>query len=90
MKIDHGENTRAGRPKANSLTVSELQKKVAAEGGQSFGSVKRDLQIARDIAPDVHETLRDTPVANSTTDLLTIARQPVEASPTTSQNLTFP
>ena len=70
--------TAAGRPKANSDTVTGLHRKVANESGQSERGVKRDLQIARDIAPDVHETLRDTPVADSTTDLLTIARHPVE------------
>ena len=51
---------------------------TASKTGVSQDTVQRGIQIARDIPQDVRDVLRDTPVADSTTDLLTIARQPVE------------
>lgn len=47
---------------------------IAKEVGLSKTSAKRRVQIARDIVPAVKELIRDTPIADSTTQLLELAR----------------
>ena len=49
---------------------------IAAEMGVSKRGYQRGKQIARDIAPDVRDAIRHTPVADSTTQLLDLARMP--------------
>lgn len=52
------------------LTTSD----IAAEVGLSERSAQQRLQVARDIIPSVKEIIRDTDIAQSTTQLLTLAR----------------
>ncbi len=51
-------------------------KKAAEETGLSKRVVQESTQIARNIAPDVQEALKDTPSADSQKDLLKVARMP--------------
>lgn len=57
-------------------TVSPLKttEEIAKEAGLSERSAQRRLQIARDILPEAKELIRDTEIANSTTQLLELAR----------------
>jgi hypothetical protein len=48
---------------------------LAAEAGLSERSAQQRRQIARDVVADVKEAIRNTPVADSVTDLLKLARQ---------------
>lgn len=47
---------------------------IAGDMGLSERSAQQRQQIARDIAPEVREAIRDLPIADSTTQLLTLAR----------------
>ena len=60
----------------NKLTVSELKttKEIAHDAGISEASMKNRLQVARNIVPEVKDTIRNTEIANSTTQLLELAR----------------
>jgi len=58
--------------------VASITVEIAKTMGMSERSVQRDIQIAEDIAPEVKAMIRDTPVADHKTDLLAIARAPVE------------
>ena len=51
-------------------TTEDIAKKV----GLSERSAQRRIQIARDILPEVKEKIRNTPIADSTTQLLDLAR----------------
>lgn len=52
--------------------------KTAQQLGVSARTVRREVQIAERIAPDVKDVLRETPVADSKTELLELARQKPE------------
>jgi ParB-like chromosome segregation protein Spo0J len=47
---------------------------IAADMGLSERSAQQRQQIARDLLPEVKEVIRDLPIADSTTQLLTLAR----------------
>ena len=64
------------RPNVVDTVSTTFAEDTAGKSGVSARTVRRGIQIARDIPQDVRDVLRDTPVADSTTDLLTIARQP--------------
>ena len=66
------------RKSSDTVSLDSFTSDTAAKTGETQRSIQRLVQIARDIPQDVRDVLRDTPVADSTTDLLTIARQPVE------------
>lgn len=51
---------------------------IARQAGLSERSAQQRAQIAREIAPDVQDALADTDVADSTRQLLDIARMPEE------------
>lgn len=51
---------------------------IADEIGLSKNSVQKRKQIASNIVPEVKETLRDTEIANSTTQLVEVARMEPE------------
>jgi N6-adenosine-specific RNA methylase IME4 len=55
----------------SSLTTTE---DIAKEAGLSKRSAQQRTQIARDISPNVKEIIRNTPIADSTTQLLDLAR----------------
>ena len=52
------------------LTTSEMASSI----GMSKVTVQQRMQIARSLAPDVKEIIRDTPLADRTTSLLELAR----------------
>jgi len=49
-------------------------KEIARDAGISEASMKNRMQAARNIAPEVKDAIRDTEIANSTTQLLELAR----------------
>ncbi|MDD3525288.1 MAG: DNA methyltransferase [Candidatus Cloacimonetes bacterium] len=51
---------------------------TAAKTGVTPRTIRQEVQISKKIAPEVKEAIRNTPLANSKTDLLEIARSPVE------------
>jgi len=73
-----------GRPKSSGVATAEsavatFAADTAAKTGASERTVREDVQIAESIPEDVRDALRDTPLADSKTDLLDIARLPEEA-----------
>jgi ParB family chromosome partitioning protein len=69
---------RGQKTTADSATVS-FAADTASKTGASERTVREDVQIAESIPEDVRDALRDTPLADSKTDLLDIARLPEEA-----------
>lgn len=72
-----GQRREVGRyQNSNGVTVTPLKttEDIAKEAGLSKNSVQKRAQIARDIVPEVKELIRDTPIADSTTQLLELAR----------------
>jgi ParB family chromosome partitioning protein len=57
--------TGAGRPPKNSETVSPFSADVASKTGLTPRTVQQDVQIATQIAEDVRDMLRETPLADS-------------------------
>ena len=60
----------------NSATVAELKTmpEIAKEIGISERSAHNRISVARNIVPEVKDAIRDTEIANSTTQLLELAR----------------
>lgn len=78
---ERGERRMVGRyPESNGETVSPLKSTpdIALEIGLSERGAQQRMQIARDIAPDVKDAIRNTPLADSTTQLLALARMDKE------------
>lgn len=76
-----GKTSGKGRPieAAESATsVPSFSVDTAAKTGLSARTVRQDVQIANDLAPDVKDAIRDLPIANKKTDLLDLAKRPVE------------
>jgi len=71
-----GKRREVGRYPSNDEIVSPLKttEDIAKEVGLSKRSAQQRTQIARDIVPEVKELIRDTPIADSTTQLLELAR----------------
>ncbi len=71
-----GKRREVGRYPSNDEIVSPLKttEDIAKEVGLSKRSAQQRTQIARDIVPAVKELIRDTPIADSTTQLLELAR----------------
>ena len=61
---------------SNGETVSPLKttSEIAKESGLSERSAQQRMQVARNIVPEVKDAIRDTEIANSTTQLLELAR----------------
>lgn len=75
---------------SNGVTITPLQKTtadIAAEMGISENSAQKRVQIARDLLDDVKEMIRDTPLADSTTKLLELARMQPDEQRETAQRL---
>lgn len=83
--LKHPETKRgggAGLPgggKAKSETVSSFAADTSAKTGRTERAVQQDVQIAESIPEDVREAIRETPLADSKTDLLAMARLPEAA-----------
>lgn len=71
-----GKRREVGRYPSNDEIVSPLKttEDIAKEVGLSKRSAQQRTQIARDIVPAVKELIRDTPIADSITQLLELAR----------------
>lgn len=69
--VSAGRNT--PRPKRRSFVAE-----AAARTGRSERSIRRDIAIAKGIAQDVKDIIRDTPIANRGTDLERLSRMPIE------------
>jgi len=67
---------KVGRPENNSETVSPLKTtpEIAKEIGLTERAAQHRMQVARNIVPEVKDTIRNTEIANSTTQLLELAR----------------
>jgi len=63
-------------PDPNRVIITPLKtnNELAAEIGLSKESAKKRMQVARNIVPEVKEAIRETEIANSTTQLLELAR----------------
>lgn len=74
----------------NKLTVSELKttKEIAHEAGISEASMKNRMQVARNIVPEVKDAIRNTEIANSTTQLLELARMKPEKQAEVAHSIT--
>lgn len=74
-----GKGTRTKTELAESATsVTSFSEDTSAKTGLSARTVRQDVQIANDLAPDVKEAIRDLPIANRKTELLGLAKKPVE------------
>jgi len=67
---------KVGRPEINGRTVLPLKttNEIAKDIGLTESSAQKRMQVARNIVPEVKETIRNTEIANSTTQLLELAR----------------
>lgn len=66
--------TGPGRPEKNAEIISAFTTDTAEKVGVTDRTVRQELQIATKIDPEVKKAIRDTPVADSKTDLLALAR----------------
>lgn len=71
---DRGNQHSGGRPRQTE-TISFSQD-AAEKMGVTERSIRQDVQIAESIPEDVRDAIRETPLAESKTDLLAIARLP--------------
>jgi ParB family transcriptional regulator, chromosome partitioning protein len=71
----HGGDRRSEEAsKGNNFHLKSFAESAAEELGVTARSVRHELQIARAIPDEVKEAIRDTPIADSKTDLLALAR----------------
>ncbi len=59
-------------------SVSSFTEDTAEKTGQSRRTIEQEIQIARDIAPEVKDKIRDTELADRKTDLLRLSRMEPE------------
>lgn len=64
---------------AEVISVASFAQDAAEKIGVTDRSIRQDVQIAESIPEDVRDAIRDTPIAESKTDLLDIARLPEAA-----------
>lgn len=82
--LKHPETKRGGAPglagggKAKTENISSFASDAAQKIGVTDRSIRQDVQIAESIPEDVRDAIRETPLADSKTDLLDMARLPVE------------
>ena len=74
--VARGERATATMGRDRGATVAPLKttQAIADEAGMSKRSLKNRLHIAAGIAEDVRDKLRDTDIADSTTQLIALAR----------------
>ena len=63
-----------GPGRRNGETVSSFTEDTAARCGLTQRTIQQDVQIAKSLTPEVKELVRDTAVADSKRELLTLAR----------------
>ncbi len=80
---------KVGRPKNNGETVSPLKatNEIAKEIGLTERAAQHRMQAARNIVPEVKDAIRNTEIANSTTQLLELARLAPEKQAEVAQSI---
>lgn len=73
---DRGNQHTGGKRQTETISFSQ---DAAEKIGVTDRSIRQDVQIAESIPADVRDALRDSPVADSKTDLLEMARLPEDA-----------
>ncbi len=63
-----------GGKQAKSEIISSFAEDTADKTGQSRRTIEQEIQIARDITPEVKDKIRDTELADRKTDLLLLSR----------------
>lgn len=66
----------------------KTQQEISEEIGISASSARRSIQAARNIVPEVKDAIRNTEIANSTTQLLELARLAPEKQVEVAQSIT--
>jgi hypothetical protein len=66
----------AGGGKAKTATIAAFAADTAEKTGRAERSVRMDAQIGKSIPDDVFEAIQDTPLEDSKTDLLALAKLP--------------
>ena len=69
----------AAQGKGDASETVSFATDTSEKTGRTERAIQQDVQIAESIPEDVRDALRDTPLADSKTDLLDIARLPEEA-----------
>lgn len=69
-----GTETISGPEKGETVSPFLTTEDIGKEVGLTGRSIRQRIQIARDILPEVKEKIRNTPIADSTTQLLELAR----------------
>lgn len=73
----HASNRAQGKHATAESAVASFVSDTAAKTGVSERTIREDVAIGRDLAPEVINALRGTDVANSKTILLALAKEPV-------------
>jgi hypothetical protein len=68
---------RRRHPQKNADMISTFADDTASKTGVTPRTVREEVQIAKPIAPEVRDAIRNTPMADSKADLLKLARMPV-------------
>jgi len=74
-----GGDRRSEAARSNGNDFVSFGADTSQKTGRSERAVQQDVQIAQSIPEDIRDAIRDTPLAESKTDLLAIARLPEEA-----------
>ena len=70
----HGGDRKSDEYQEEIISSRKSQSEIAAEIGITDRSARNRMQVARNIIPEAKELIRDTPIADSTTQLLELAR----------------
>ena len=74
LGYSHGGDRKSDEYQEEIISARKSQSEIAAEIGLTDRSARNRMQVARNILPEVKELIRDTPIADSTTQLLELAR----------------
>ncbi len=78
LGYSHGGDRKSDEYQEEIISARKSQSEIAAEIGLTDRSARNRMQVARNILPEVKELIRDTPVADSITQLLELARMKPE------------
>ena len=77
-KYPQSRRPQGGRPRKNSEMISPFSVETADKTSVSTRTVQQEVQIAQNLSAQVKEIIRQTPVADSKTDLVRLARMDPE------------
>lgn len=83
-----GGDRRSDEFQSATVAVRKTTNELAHEIGLSERSARRSIQVARNIVPEVKDAIRNTEIANSTTQLLELARLAPEKQVEVAQSIT--